>query len=131
MNTPDLYQLFALTQSVPNGWHWYALNIVGNREHGGFLIKGAVCTATYARGKHKGQINWTKRDLATEQELFASHAQLDAVRDQWERDNGKCATCGGDGQEAAGWSKDAGAKYRPCTRCKATGMPPVAIGAKP
>lgn len=130
MSRPDIYQLFAATQGVPEGWRWFALNVVGDREHGGFLIKGAVCTAIYARGKHKGEINWTKRDRATERELFASHVQLDSVRSQWETDTGKCSECGGDGQQPNGWRIGVGTLYRPCIRCKATGKSVAADGAK-
>jgi hypothetical protein len=125
MTGPDLYQLFAATQGVPEGWRWYSLNAVGeSRTQGGVLITGAVCTETITRGLRKGEPNWKKRDRATERELFATFSQLDAVRDQWERDTGKCASCGGDGQESAGWIRRTGTLYRPCTRCNATGKAP-------
>lgn len=123
MTGPDLHQLYAATQGVPHGWHWYSLRAVGeSREHGGVLIKGAVCTAVYASGKYKGEINWNKRDKKTERELFATFAQLEACKLTWEQSTGKCATCGGDGQELESVGL-AGKTYRPCTACKATGVP--------
>lgn len=127
MSGPDLYQLFAATQGVPEGWRWYSLRAVGeSRAAGGVLIKGTVCTETVAHGPRKGEPNLKKRDKATERELFATFAQIDACRDQWERDTGKCAKCGGDGQETASVSVRDGKTYRPCTRCKATGKAPAA-----
>lgn len=120
---PDLYNLYAATQGVPEGWHWYSLRSIGeSREHGGVLIKGAVCMTTFVRGKRKGENNWSKRDRKTERELFATFAQLEMCRAQWERDTGKCGVCGGDGQELAGVSASQ-STYRPCKACKATGAP--------
>jgi hypothetical protein len=122
MTGPDLYALYAATQGAPDGWRWYSLRCVSeSRESGGVLIKGAVCTAVYARGKRKGDHNWSKRDKSTERELFATFAQLEACRTKWERDTGKCSTCGGDGQELASVGVN-GATYRPCEPCKATGV---------
>jgi len=129
MTGPDLYNLFAATQGVPEGWRWYEVRAVRQRAGDGVLIKGAVCTAVYSRGPRKGQTDWHKLDRATVRELFATFAQLDAVRDTWERETGKCAKCGGDGQEVESVGTRAGVThrtYRPCTRCDASGKAPAA-----
>ncbi len=128
---PNLYQLFADTQGVPPGWKWYSLRVIGEVGNGkrgdGILIEGAVCTAVYSRGKRAGETNWTKRDRTTKRELFATFAQLDVVRDQWERDTGKCFTCGGRSLECVGHSAIEGKSMRGCKRCQATGKAPESV----
>lgn len=121
---PDLYNLFGASSGMPAGWRWYALEALDGVSPGSaVLITGAVCTATFSRGARVGQVNWAKRDKTTDRKLVATKAQLDAVRDAWEAETGKCSDCGGSGQQAWGWGSE-GAMYRHCRRCGTTGGKP-------
>ena len=118
---PDFYNLIARQRGVPEGWHWYSLNVVGDikdRANGGILVKGAICTAVYKSGPRKGQPNWSKR--TDEREFLITTRDYDAAMAAWEAETGNCSRCGGDGQELASASS-AGSTYRACRKCNATG----------
>lgn len=122
MSAPDIYNRVARRlHGLSEDWRWYSLERIG----GGTLVKGAVCTAVYTRGKLKGETNWSKRDLSTEFTLVVTPEQYEAERLDWERETGKCVDCGGDGKEFAGWRRDVGALHRPCKRCSASGTAPA------
>jgi len=54
--------------------------------------------------------------------IIVSQQQCDEAALAYEQETGACSRCiGHPGQEIAGWSKDAGTKYRECPRCKSTG----------
>ena len=126
MRAPDFYNLIAKERGMPDGWKWNVLKAVGeNRERGGVLVVGAVCTATYTRGKRKGWPNWSKRDKSTERELFIAFADYDERVAAWERETGFCSHCDGTGQMTASVSIG-GKTFRPCSKCNATGRKPTA-----
>lgn|GEM_PF-4733892 len=52
--------------------------------------------------------------------------ELDAEPFRFERETGKCADCGGDGQEWCGWSHVGGHRWRECKRCGGNGSAPEA-----
>ena len=60
----------------------------------------------------------TPREVAEEERRF-------------EAQNGRCAKCGGTGEEWAGWSAASGVRLSPCTRCNATGVPATPAPAAP
>jgi hypothetical protein len=117
----DWFNLISGERGMPAGWMWYSARAI----NGGFLLIGAVCTATFQRGPRKGTINWTKRDRATEREILITRADLEARQAQWERETGNCRQCFGTAQEWAGWSAKAGTIFKPCRRCGATGNAPA------
>lgn len=118
---PDFYNLFAQQQGAPVSWQWYEIRRTGTPAQQLVLIRGAVCTATINRSQYKGQIDWKKLDGSTLREYVATTNQIDAVRDGWEHQTGRCATCGGDGRECCGWSTADGRQYRTCRRCGGSG----------
>ena len=114
---PDFYNLIAIDRGAPAGWRWFSLKAIDSTV----IVTGAVCTATYTRGKRKGQTNWAKRDAATERTYAVSPAEIAERQLRWEKETGTCHTCGGGAREWFKWSAVGGNEYRDCRRCKATG----------
>lgn len=75
-----------------------------------------------SRGKNKGKPAWRGQ----EHECYVSHTELEAETIAWEQSTGKCSTCGGDGVQAYGWSRELGELRRPCSPCEGTGKAPNA-----
>lgn len=119
-NRVDWFTLIARDRGMPEGWMWNSSRHID----GGFLVSGAVCTARFQRGPRKGAVNWSKRDRATEREIFISQADVIARQLRWERETGKCHVCQGSTLELAGWSARDGVSKQPCRRCNATGTAP-------
>jgi hypothetical protein len=119
----DFYNLIAVERGLPEHWKWFELKRVGELEQDGcgVLVKGAVCTATYSRGKWKGSTNWKKRDRSTEREIFVTRNEYEKRCLKWQLDTGKCAECYGNGQVIKSASVYTGKTYRPCHKCEGTG----------
>lgn len=91
MDEPDFYNLIARERGMPEGWRWYSLEArpkfwSGNapdRTKAVVLVRGAVCTAVFTRGKHKDHTNWAKRDRGTDIDLVISLADYDARVAAW------------------------------------------------
>lgn len=91
---PDFYNMIARERGMPEGWRWYQLEArpqvwSGNepdRSKAVVLVRGAVCTAVFTRGKRKGQTNWEKRDRSTDCEIVISLADYDAKVAAWRKD---------------------------------------------
>lgn len=83
-------------------------------------VTGAVVPMK-TRGKHKGRPNWDKKDPTTIRTVYITLKDHAEWVKKWERDTGLCARCEGTREEFAGWSKEAGLKKRPCSKCSATG----------
>ena len=78
--------------------------------------------ATYRlaqKGKRAGKKVFDKHT----QKCVVIDSEVDAERARFESETGLCATCGGDGQEWAGWSITEGIKFQKCTCCNGTGKP--------
>jgi hypothetical protein len=109
------------TYGVPEDWKWFRLQAMGKPPHEFTLVTGAVCTGVFERGPRKGNTDWKKRDKKTEVQLAIPRDAMQAFQAQWEIETGRCSNCYGRGQEWCGWAKGEGHKYRPCSRCEATG----------
>jgi len=96
-------------------WHWCESEAIT----GGFLLTGSI-TKT---GPRTGRPQWVK----PMQKVLISDSEIETVKAEFESATGKCYQCEGTAQELYGWSKAEGARYRPCKRCGATGVPPVAV----
>ncbi len=69
------------------------------------------------RGPRKGLKKWDKvthRCIVTDTEHTAECLRFEV-------ETGSCATCGGDGQEWAGWHNENGNYFRKCRRCAGSG----------
>jgi hypothetical protein len=96
----------------------------------GFLIvTGAVCRERISAGPRAGQPDWDKRDKDTEIPVTFSDAQHKAWLLAWEAETGKCHLCSGNGLEWCGWNCETGDRFRPCSRCGATGATPAPAAA--
>jgi hypothetical protein len=125
VSAPDFYNLIAVERGMPEGWRWCSVEGVGDdREHGGAMVTGAVPIGARKAGKNKGWPKWPPARKCNK--VFITFAALDARMLQWERDEGKCSTCGGGGRQVAGISVVDGTTYRVCSRCKGSGKPPEA-----
>jgi len=73
-------------------------------------------------------VRYTLADPVTftnREDVLLDIRDMDAEPFRFEAETGKCADCGGDGQEWRGWSHIGGHKWRPCKRCGATGAAPA------
>jgi hypothetical protein len=93
---------------------------------GTVMITGAPVTGTVASGARKG-----RKRYGTPRHALVTDAEMLAERRRYEREEGKCAECGGDGQMFAKWDHREGTTYRPCVKCQATGKPLSADAVDP
>lgn len=105
-------------------YEWEAIGRTAKTPPKLFVVQGAVAPLKL-RGKYKGQPDWKRMDVQTQQTAYITPAEHEAWLLKWEADNGKCHKCQGTGQVFASWSSDGGAKTRTCCRCGGTGNPPV------
>lgn len=103
---------------LPPEWEAFRWEVKGR----GVYIEGAVPNGVFKRGPRKGHTNWKLRDKATEAAIIISDDQHNRWLTNWEATTGQCYLCIGTTQEWAGWSAKDGSRYRPCTRCDATGL---------
>ena len=119
---PNFWNLIAIDRGQPDGWRWFKWERIGEGDHVADIVEGGVATEVYESGPRKGKLNYAKATHLAK--LVITRAEICARIARWEAETGKCSGCGGDGEEVAGWSKDHGTEYRPCSRCKATGKAP-------
>lgn len=116
----DFWNLIAVRKhGCPEGWRWTSLETIdpnAPRNKAQCLVTGAVYGTYVKSGKRKGDLNFKKPNPGTERRLVVSFAELDAFRDDWEKETGKCSDCGGCGRDA--FSASSG---RPCRRCGGDG----------
>lgn len=98
-------------------WKVFKYEVIENSR---FLLTGAV-TKTYVQGPKKGKPNWKTKDSSTLRKVVITEEEKDKFIVEWEAVTGLCIKCVGSGQQLAGWSVEAGQKYRPCTRCGSSG----------
>lgn len=102
---------------VGSAWEWYAWDALdGPGEE--VLITGGVPSNPTAK---KPSDRWKGVEP---QRCVITRADMEAARAVYERETGLCASCN-DGEQWSGWSRDHGHRYRPCTRCNATGKAPA------
>lgn len=99
-------------------WEWWAWEVLDGPA-GEALVTGGVPSNPTATGKRR----W---EGVAEQKVVVTRADMDAASAEYERTTGICAECQG-GQRWKGWSRDAGHRFAPCLRCKATGRVPVEV----
>ncbi len=113
--------------TAPNGWELAARDILGKDDRWEVYawnvvgpdvveVTGAVPT----RISRTGRRSWRGKGDT----VCVSDANMRTALLVWEEKCGSCATCGGDGREAHGWSKDKGYRYQTCSRCGGSGKPP-------
>ena len=118
----DFFQLTAeRLYAVAEGWKWCKLDRL-NKPADFIEVQGAVPVGVFKQGKRKGCLKWP-RQLET---IWMRQSDVDRVRTEWERENGKCSSCEGSCEETASAELVDGylrRTYRPCSRCKGTGLP--------
>lgn len=105
-------------------YEWEAIGMTAKTPAKLFAVQGAVAPLKL-RGKYKGEPDWKRMDVQTQQTAYITPAEHEAWLLKWEADNGKCHKCQGAGQVFASWNADTGVNTRTCSRCNGTGNPPV------
>lgn len=108
----------------PDGWKWFRLERMNN----GTLVTGGVPIGVVKSGKRKGRPKWGP--MKTADRVFVADADLDAEKSRYEREEGKCHECYGDGQTIASFHVTEGHTYRTCSRCKGSKIPPTDAAMK-
>ncbi len=98
---------------LPDGWEICKWERMGPDAT---LFSGCV-PGVFASGPRKGQKKWGP----ITRECIVTDAEADAEASRFEAETGLCHSCGGDGQEWAGWSAVEGSKFRTCRRCTGSG----------
>ena len=125
---PDLRLLYIVeTYNLPVDWQWHAMRAC----EGGWIMEGGVYPVTHAKGKNKGRPDYKKPVAGTEKSCIGTAAGEALWRLGWEARTGKCWKCQGAGEEQWGWSRDEGRLFRPCKRCKASGVAPAMPASAP
>lgn len=106
------------------GFEWYAWQCMRDPD-GTVKLTGAVVIGVWASGKRKGRKRYA---TGTERIALITDAEWLAERARFEREEGKCAQCGGDGRDVAGWHHETGTKWRVCRACNGSGKP-ASVGA--
>ena len=101
---------------VPDGFEFCSSEWIGTD---GFLLKGSV-PRTITRGKNKGRKQWSKPYLSA----VVTRAEIDAERERYEAETGKCHKCMGETQVVTGWHHIEGTRRKECPRCKGSGKAP-------
>lgn len=78
-------------------------------------------------GKEAGKPNWDKKDKTTIRTAYITLKEHADFVENWQIKTGLCSKCKGSAQEFWGWSADTGPKYRPCSKCGATGKSNIAV----
>ena len=118
---------FAAIKTGIDGWRAYKWE----RMCGGDLVTGCAPDGEYKSGPRKGRPRFSKPLPGTRQQVPVTNAELNAHAARYEREECKCWSCKGSGEEFAGWSKDAGTRKRTCQSCGGTGAPPNARNQRP
>lgn len=101
-------------QKLGKAQEWKAFFFEVMNDAGDVLIMGGVPTKT-----RKGDDKW---DRKTADKCVVTKPECAATMAAFERETGKCAECEGSGQTLAGWHHIEGDRFRPCSRCEATGQ---------
>lgn len=96
----------------PLSWRAHSVEALGS---GGevCVVKGCVSSGVFTKGPRKGRPRYdgvTKTEAVTQ-------AEHDSECLTYQEETGHCWRCQGTGQEAWGWSAEAGTNYRACRHC--------------
>ena len=94
---------------VGESWRWCKWEAVGED----LIVEGGI-PRELKSGNRKGMPTWRDSKLT---KLLVSKADIDQAKNAYEAESGNCFECAGSSLEWAGWSADAGNRYRPCGRC--------------
>lgn len=95
-------------------FQWYRWEVLADDS---ILMTGCVSSGLVLKGKRKGKPRYDGEPRSIVVTLEEEHAE----ERRFERDTGKCAECGGDGNVFAGWHHIHGTSHRTCQRCKGVG----------
>lgn len=96
---------------------WKAFFFEVMNDSGDVLIMGGVPTKIKT-GPRAGHDKWNRKAA---DKCVVTRAELNAIRAEFERETGQCSECEGSGKTLAGWHHIEGDRFRPCSRCRATG----------
>ena len=85
------------------------------------LMEGAVVPDVQS-GPNKGRPNWKSATKDKRHKVVVTEAETAAETERWEKETGKCAECMGTKQVFASWTRGVGTKWKPCEKCRATGL---------
>lgn len=94
---------------VGEDWRWCKWEVVGDD----LIVEGGV-PRELKSGSRKGMPTW--RDSALTR-LIVSKVEIEQAKAAYEAESGNCFECAGSSLEWAGWSAEAGNRYRQCRRC--------------
>jgi len=105
---------------MPADWRPYKFEAVGEFPNASTLMTFAACRMkTLRSGPNKGK---ERREwYGPSRQAIVTPEERDAEQRRYEKETGRCGSCDGTREEWAGWSVMEGNRYRPCTRCGATG----------
>lgn len=104
---------------MPIEWECYKWEKIGTTDD--VLVTGGL-PRLITRGPRKGRKTWDGAGA----KVVVTQGEIEAAKLAYEAETNRCHRCGGDGQEWCGWSAAEGNRYKPCTRCNATGVAPSA-----
>jgi hypothetical protein len=111
----DWHSLTAVKRyGQPEGWKWSRINY-GDCPEGYCKVTGGI-PRKITKGARKGKNSWGETNT-----LWMKQADIDAVKTEWESENGKCWQCVGTGQDFAGWNNKTGVRYQTSKRCVGSG----------
>jgi len=99
----------------PADWFLYVWNALEDN-----LIKctGAIFPLLDGKPNFKGKMKPGSRAV-----VYVIRSDYEIFCRDWESRNDKCYVCEGTGKEWNGWSRDAGVKYKICSKCGGSGKP--------
>lgn len=119
MTAPDIYLLAAQHRyRLSPDWQWRQ---IVSLDDGFIELHGASPISAYKSGPRRGQPRFPPRSQC--RRVIVTRQDVADARARWEAETGRCSHCGGEGQEAIGWSAAEGTRYRTCRACSGTGKP--------
>jgi len=115
------FHVRVVRRKLGKGLEWipYRWELVGKDDA---IITGGIPTKRKTRGPRKGDWDWTGVQA---ERCVVTQSEFQAEMSAYEAESGKCSHCFGDAREWCGWSLAEGTKWRPCSRCGATGEAPL------
>jgi hypothetical protein len=89
------------------------------------IVKGCVPDGIYSKGPRKGRPRFSKPKTGTDFTVVVTRSELDVEALRYETETGKCWHCRGTTERVIGWSREHGARTKPCERCNASGNAPA------
>ncbi len=102
----------------PNNFEFYRFQCI---EPDGLILTGCVSSGLATKGKRKGRPRYDGKPQTTV--VLESEESQEFAR--FEREEGKCGECMGEGWVFASWNYLTGTAHRECRRCAGTKMAPT------